>query len=176
MSAILSGKPILHSQGNRPDLANATGTLPVANGGTGTTTGSITGSGALAFTAGDTITLSAGGSNKSVLIRPTGTGILDCSLNPGKFSNLEVAAAANLTWTGRGILQITSGGVLEVRNSGFSALITFNSLYERHGTGTPEGAVAAPVGAIFHRTDGGTGTSLYVKETGAATNTGWVAK
>lgn len=43
------------------------------------------------------------------------------------------------------------------------------------GTGTPEGAVAAPVGSMFRRTDGGTGTTLYIKETGTG-NTGWVAK
>ncbi len=44
------------------------------------------------------------------------------------------------------------------------------------GTGTPEGNVGAPVGSLFLRTDGGTGTSLYVKETGTNGNTGWVAK
>lgn len=44
------------------------------------------------------------------------------------------------------------------------------------GTGTPEGNVAAAVGTIYLRTDGSTGTVLYVKETGAATSSGWVAK
>ena len=43
------------------------------------------------------------------------------------------------------------------------------------GTGTPEGAVTAPVGSMFTRTDGGAGATLYVKESGAG-NTGWVAK
>lgn len=43
------------------------------------------------------------------------------------------------------------------------------------GTGTPEGAVSAPVGSTFSRTDGGAGTSFYVKESGAG-NTGWIAK
>lgn len=45
----------------------------------------------------------------------------------------------------------------------------------RSGAGTPEGAIAAPVGSLFSRTDGGAGTSLYVKESGSG-NTGWVAK
>ncbi|NBW09755.1 MAG: hypothetical protein EBR82_17200 [Caulobacteraceae bacterium] len=45
----------------------------------------------------------------------------------------------------------------------------------RTGTGTPEGAVTAPVGTLFLRTDGGAGTTLYVKETGSG-NTGWAAK
>jgi hypothetical protein len=42
------------------------------------------------------------------------------------------------------------------------------------GTGTPEGAVAAPIGALYTRQDGGTGTTLYVKESGTG-NTGWRA-
>jgi len=43
------------------------------------------------------------------------------------------------------------------------------------GAGTPEGAVTAPVGSLFTRTDGGASTTLYVKESGTG-NTGWVAK
>ena len=44
-----------------------------------------------------------------------------------------------------------------------------------YGAGTPEGAVVANVGSIYMRTDGGAGTSMYVKESGAS-NTGWVGK
>lgn len=43
------------------------------------------------------------------------------------------------------------------------------------GTGTPLGALAAPIGSIFSRTDGGAGTTLYVKEA-AVDSSGWVAK
>jgi hypothetical protein len=43
------------------------------------------------------------------------------------------------------------------------------------GGGSPEGAVTAVVGSLWSRTDGGAGTSLYVKESGTG-NTGWVAK
>lgn len=43
------------------------------------------------------------------------------------------------------------------------------------GTSSPEGVVTAPVGSFYSRTDGGTGTSFYVKESGTG-NTGWVAK
>lgn len=45
----------------------------------------------------------------------------------------------------------------------------------RTGTGTPEGNVSATVGTLYLRSDGGTNTTLYVKETGTGT-TGWVAK
>jgi len=43
------------------------------------------------------------------------------------------------------------------------------------GAGTPEGSVIASPGSQYMRTDGGTNTSRYVKETGTG-NTGWVAK
>ena len=49
-----------------PLTTGVTGILPVANGGTGTTTGSITGTGALTFT--------AGGSNQNINLTPSGTG------------------------------------------------------------------------------------------------------
>ncbi len=42
--------------------------------------------------------------------------------------------------------------------------------------GSPNGAVRASPGAIYLRRDGGAGATLYVKETGVNTNTGWVAK
>jgi hypothetical protein len=41
-------------------------------------------------------------------------------------------------------------------------------------TGTPEGAVTASPGSLALRTDGGAGTSAYIKESGTS-NTGWVA-
>ena len=43
------------------------------------------------------------------------------------------------------------------------------------GTGSPEGAVSAPVGSTYTRKDGGVGSTLYVKESGTG-NTGWSAK
>jgi hypothetical protein len=54
-------------------------TIAVANGGTGTTTGSITGSGALTFT--------AGGSNTNVNLVPNGTGTVDVASK--KITNLQ---------------------------------------------------------------------------------------
>jgi hypothetical protein len=44
-----------------------------------------------------------------------------------------------------------------------------------YGSGSPEGAVSASRGSLYVRTDGGTGTTLYVKESGTG-NTGWAAK
>jgi hypothetical protein len=45
----------------------------------------------------------------------------------------------------------------------------------RAGSGSPEGVLVAPVGSLYLRSDGGAGTSMYVKESGTG-NTGWVAK
>jgi hypothetical protein len=57
---------------------------------------------------------------------------------------------------------------------GTAAQITSTTPQVSSGTGTPEGAVTAPPGSIFLRTDGAAGTTLYVKETGTG-NTGWTA-
>lgn len=46
----------------------------------------------------------------------------------------------------------------------------------RQGTGVPNGVVTGSVGDLFLRTDGGANTTLWVKESGTATNSGWVAK
>jgi hypothetical protein len=45
----------------------------------------------------------------------------------------------------------------------------------KRGTGSPESVVTGNVGDLYTRTDGGAGTTLYVKESGSG-NTGWVAK
>lgn len=42
------------------------------------------------------------------------------------------------------------------------------------GTGSPEGVVSANIGALYRRTDGATGTTLYVKERNSGDTTGWV--
>lgn len=80
----------------------------------------------------------------------------------------------------------TTGDLMDMRNNG-NQLFKFQSVGLTRpvlalgnggptismGTGTPEGAITAPVGSLFLRTDAA--TSLYVKQTGAG-NTGWVAK
>lgn len=81
-------------------------------------------------------------------------------LNTGSFS--ESARLSTVTAT----YSITTGAV-GYYNYGGTAWIS--------GAGSPEGAATAVVGSIWSRTDGSTGTSLYVKESGTG-NTGWVAK
>jgi hypothetical protein len=70
-----------------------------------------------------------------------------------------IQGSANLTFDGTDFTN--AAGVIIAKNI-------------KRGTGTPEGVVTGSVGDIFQRTDGGTSTTLYVKESGAG-NTGWVA-
>lgn len=49
------------------------------------------------------------------------------------------------------------------------------TLGDFYGAGSPEGVLAASIGSTYRRTDGGPGTTFYVKESGTD-KTGWVAK
>lgn len=72
-------------------------------------------------------------------------------------------------------VQIVIGGSIRVEISS-AGVIELNEGPQLHtGTGSPESSVAAPVGSLFLRTDGGANTTLYVKESGVG-NTGWAAK
>lgn len=53
---------------------------------------------------------------------------------------------------------------------------TINGVAIRTGTGSPNGAVTGTPGDLYLNKSGGAGTTLYVKESGTATNTGWVGK
>jgi hypothetical protein len=81
--------------------------------------------------------------------------------------------------TAKGIaLESDYGGNLTLFDSTFAAYPVWHGgrsgpFYK--GAGSPEGAVTAPAGAIYQRTDGGASTTLYVKQSGTG-NTGWVAK
>lgn len=62
---------------------------------------------------------------------------------------------------------ITLSGDTVVTNGNLSTPLILS------GTGSPEGAVVAPVGAIYKRIDGSAGSTLYTKISGVG-NTGWV--
>lgn len=57
----------------------------------------------------------------------------------------------------------------------FLVLNTGPFLLDHAGTGDPQSVVIAGVGSLWRQTDGGAGTTLYVKESGNS-NTGWVGK
>jgi len=82
-------------------------------------------------------------------------------------------------WTG--LCSITSAipGFARSDNEGFICYIlrylTTNP-NAMTGIGPPEGVVTASPGALYVNTNGGANATLYVKESGVATNTGWAAK
>lgn len=85
------------------------------------------------------------------------------------------------------VAQGTTGALLDLRNNGnqlvkvlSDATFAIPKIVLGNGgptitIGTGAPAVAAPVGSLYLRSDGGAATTLYVKESGTGT-TGWVAK
>jgi hypothetical protein len=76
------------------------GVLPVANGGTGTATGSITGTGALV--------LAAGGANQNVTLTPSGTGATILNGNVGIGTTNFGASAIKVVGVGTGTAPSTA--------------------------------------------------------------------
>lgn len=114
-----------------------------------------------------------------------GAGRLDAEARGGLFwytdSNNNDASTASAIEIHTGVSSPSASGLIyKLTKSGdfiISGDLSVSGATAREiaGSGTPEGAVAAPVGSTFRRTDGGAGTSFYVKESGTG-NTGWVAK
>jgi hypothetical protein len=103
-------------------------------------------------------------SNASLLLpAPLGT-VLAIGSNGG----IRITGAAGLWYCG----SYASGGD---GNLWTTTLAYPDGRIDASGSGSPEGVLAAPVGSTYRRTDGGTGTSFYVKESGTG-NTGWAAK
>ena len=72
------------------------------------------------------------------------------------------------------IAGLSNGGTLSIAGNIRFGNVTSGPVIVQ-GTGSPEGVVTANVGWLYLRTDGGSGTTLYIKESGTG-NTGWVAK
>lgn len=90
------------------------------------------------------------------------------------------AGAGDGIWRiGAGILGFAAGSAERLRLSATlaqfaaGAILTAENL--KRGAGSPEGTVTGSIGDVYERNDGGTSTTFYVKESGNATNTGWVA-
>lgn len=141
--------------------------------GTGTPEGAVVGS------IGDLFQRTDGGTGTSLYRKESGTGNtgwVAATSNAGTVTTLSIATAngvsgtvANATTTPAVTLSL---GAITPSSVAASGLVTGANIVS--GSGTPEGAVTAAVGTIFQRTDGGTNTTLYRKESGAG-NTGWVA-
>lgn len=85
----------------------------------------------------------------------------------------DSATAPNLSKTGSTLSVKTNGSLSPLAAD--ILLVGASPIKILSNTGTPEGAYSANVGSLYLRTNGGAGTTLYVKESGTG-NTGWVAK
>jgi hypothetical protein len=61
-------------------------------------------------------------------------------------------------------------------NTNVSSVNFLNNTNIFIGAGNPNSVVTANIGSLYLNSNGGSGTTLYVKESGANTNTGWVGK
>jgi hypothetical protein len=115
--------------------------------------------------------------------------LLDGNVTP-RINQLQAAAIAQTITRAGSTLSVASnessgqvnlvhgsGGRVRITEvtGGTTGLLQISGFTIQGGNNTPEGAVTAPVGSIFMRLDGSTGTTLYAKESGTG-NTGWVAK
>ncbi len=71
------------------------------------------------------------------------------------------------------VAKLTADGAMYVAATVYTVGSGF--IYDLAGSGSPEGVVTATKGSTYRRSDGGAGTSFYVKESGIG-NTGWAAK
>lgn len=58
----------------------------------------------------------------------------------------------------------------------FTGTPTINTVQLVTGAGNPNGVITGNPGDLYLNTAGGASTTLYVKESGTGTNTGWVGK
>jgi len=108
----------------------------------------------------------------------SGTAPKSVSLTPGQHMSLMIAYTPKREGTVTGGVYVNTGSAageefIHLTGSGTPGS---GSIVWMSGTGSPEGKIAAKVGSVFCRTDGGASTTMYVKEAGAAGNTGWKAK
>lgn len=104
------------------------------------------------------------------------TGLLSVATATGVVASVTTSAglAALITdETGTQFLVFSDSPVFTTQVT-LPKIVWTGAVIDRFGTGTPEGVVTAGIGSVFRRTDGGTSTTIYIKESGAG-NTGWVA-
>jgi len=120
----------------------------------------------------------------------TMTGALIVNLNSTAALDVQRAGATDFKFdtTNHRLLGYSGADVLLYSDAGTTATVGMfganghiafgssptTSVSIKTGAGSPESAVTAVIGSLFLRTDGGTDTAVYRKESGTG-NTGWVA-
>lgn len=128
---------------------------------------------------------------KSTTCRLSGTTGTNISLAPsGGFSGFDVTVTGNTCTGGAVGIAVSAASNTTATNyfvvtdnhvAGATAPYTFSVgtvnpfLFRGTIAGDPNGTVPGAVGSVVYRSDGAAGSTLYVKETGANTTSGWVA-
>jgi len=69
-------------------------------------------------------------------------------------------------------ISIEPGRVVINRPTHIRGFTNINGITIFSGNGSPEGVITANIGSVYLRLNGGSGSTLYVKESGTG-NTGW---
>ena len=131
----------------------------------------------IAFSDGTFITISSNSfdtfTQNGILMIGSGTNVTDnVTVMNNVFHSVNVAFAFQAGGTSS-----MGNNIVVFGNTGLKNYLDFkNEVLLITGSGTPQAVVTASVGAEFLRNDGGANTTLYIKESGTNTNTGWVAK
>jgi hypothetical protein len=122
------------------------------------------------------VTLSATSDGAGRLVQKSGTSPMSMSV-ANTYTSFTNKEEFEIGWVGNSnvcrLRPIKGSGGGSSRNAEFHT--TETGVNWGSGSGSPEGVRTAPVGSLYTRTDGGSNTTLYVKESGTG-NTGWVAK
>ena len=122
------------------------------------------------------VTLAATSDGSGRLVQKGGTSPMSISI-ANTYTSFTNKEEFEIGWVGNSnvcrLRPIKGSGGGSSRNAEFHT--TETGVNWGSGSGSPEGVRAAPVGSLYTRTDGGSGTTLYVKESGTG-NTGWTAK
>ena len=89
-------------------------------------------------------------------------------------NELELSSASLVRLDEAGVIVWTSAPTSQ--DSDNEAEVVMGGARVLAGTGTPVSIVVGDIGDLYCRKDGGANTTLYVKESGSGTSTGWVAK
>jgi hypothetical protein len=126
--------------------------------------------------AASSVTLSGTSDGAGRLVQKGGTSPMSISV-ANTYTSFTNKEEFEIGWVGNSnvcrLRPIKGSGGGSSRNAEFHT--TETGVNWGSGSGSPEGVRTAPVGSLYTRTDGGSNTTLYVKESGTG-NTGWVAK
>lgn len=89
------------------------------------------------------------------------------------------SGAPSLSGGGMNLLQSYANalnGTSDIAAPGINQVKFGTGTHISSGSGSPEGVVPGSPGDFYTNTTGGAGSTLFVKETGVGTTTGWIGK